>query len=103
MIFLGRLGLILFVALVSLRCLANGHGEEPSVTPPVKSEIAKPEQTTKPELKTETKPEAKLSTKTESKVDKLDSKSESETSKATKEAQAKRLYELFNKSFNRMI
>ena len=38
MIFLGRLGLVLFVALVSLRCLANGHGEEPSVTPPVKPE-----------------------------------------------------------------
>ena len=38
MIFLGRLGLVLFVALVSLRCLANSHGEEPSVTPPVKPE-----------------------------------------------------------------
>ena len=82
MIFLGRLGLVLFVALVSLRCLANGHGEEPSVTPPVKSEIAKPEQTTKPELRTETKPESKLITKNESKVDKLESKSESEASKA---------------------
>jgi hypothetical protein len=101
MIFLGRLGLVLFVALVSLRCLANGHGEEPSVTPPVKSEIAKPEQTTKPELRTETKPESKLITKNESKVDKLESKSESEASKVLKEAQAKRLYELFNKSFNR--
>ena len=76
MIFLGRLGLVLFVALVSLRCLANGHGEEPSVTPPVKPEIPQLEQTTKPELKAETKPEAKLSTKNESKVDKLDSKSE---------------------------